>query len=171
MSAGARSLKMKYCKTFLLTAAFILVARGAAGACVCFTTAETQTPEQARAALVKDYNGARAVFAGRVVALDALRVRFKLDKVWKGDLGDELLMSTGAIDNGDGTHTATSCDFEFVAGREYLVFAYGESAEKMQAQQCTRTRLLQEAARDVKDLDEVWPHERRPAAPPDPVDP
>jgi hypothetical protein len=152
---------LKHFKLFLAAAAFLLVAHGAAEACGCIFTDAKPTPEQLRAALVKDYNGAVAVFTGRVVALDTFKVRFKLDKVWKGGLGDELVMKTGAKDNGDGTYTTTSCDFDFAPGGEYLVFAYGESVEEMLAQQCTRTRLMKEAARDVKDLDEVWPHEKR----------
>jgi hypothetical protein len=163
---------MKPFKSCLAAAAFLLLARGAAAGCGCVSSAERPTPQEARAALVKDYNGALAVFSGKVVALDTFKVTFKLDKVWKGASDDELAMSTGAKDNGDGSYTSTSCDFDFALGGEYLVFAYAAPGEEMQARQCTRTRSLKDAARDVQDLDEVWPHEKRNVPPPpDPADP
>lgn len=161
----------KFIPFCLVITAFALAAPAAARGCVCVTSSEKPTPEQARAALVRDYNEARAVFSGKVVALDRLQVRFKLDKVWKGEFGDELLMSTGAVDNGDGTISTSSCDYDFTLGGEYLVFAYGESAREVRARLCTRTTALGRGAAETKELDEVWPHEEKNAQAPDPADP
>ncbi|MCM3869730.1 MAG: hypothetical protein ND895_03380 [Pyrinomonadaceae bacterium] len=138
----------------------LFLASDVAQGCVCAGLPEKPTPEQARAMLVKDYNGAFAVFSGEVVALDTFKVKFKVDKVWKGDFGDDVTMSTGAQDNGDGTYTSSSCDFNFKLGEKYLVYADGASPAKMQAHECTRTRLLKYAEQEMKDLDEVWPHKQ-----------
>lgn len=88
--------------------------------------------------LVKDYNGASAVFSGEVVALDTFMVKFKVDKLWKGDFSDEITMSTGAKDNGDGTYTSSSCDYNFKLGEKYLVYAQGASRKR-----CRRTNVLE----------------------------
>ena len=142
-------------------AIFLFLASDVAQGCVCFGLPEKPTPEQARAMLVKDYNQALSVFSGEVVALDTFKVKFKVDQVWKGDFGDEVTMSTGAKDNGDGTLTlSSSCDYSFKLGEKYLVYAYGTSLEEMQAHECTRTRLLKYAEQEVRDLDEVWPHKQ-----------
>ena len=138
-----------------------LAAEGTAYGCVCVVSPETPTPEQVRAALVEDFNEAFAVFTGEVVERDNFKVKFKVDKIWKGKFGDEIVMRTGAVDNGDGTITSSSCDYGFHRGEKYLVFAYGDSAADMKAQSCTRTKGESRAGREIKDLDEVWPHERR----------
>jgi len=142
-------------------AAFALSAAGEARACLCVVSPERATPEQARAALVKDFNGAFAVFSGEVVGGDTFTVKFKVDKIWKGQFGDEIEMPTGAQKHGDDTYSTNSCDYSFRRGEKYLVFAYGDSAAEMRAHSCTRTRAAAHAAQDIKDLDDVWPHERR----------
>lgn len=136
----------------------MLVASDAALGCVCFGMPEKPTPEQARARLVKDFHEAFAVFSGEVIALDRFKVKFKVDKLWKGDFGDEIIMSTGAKDNGDGTYTTSSCDYHFKLGEKYLVYAYGVSVEEMQAHVCTRTSTLNYVEQEMKELDEVWSH-------------
>jgi hypothetical protein len=139
---------------------FLSLASDIAQGCVCVGLPEKPTPEQAKAMLVKDYNEAFAVFSGKVIARDTFKVKFKVDKLWKGEFGGEVTMSTGAKDNGDGTYTSSSCDFNFKPGEKYLVYAYGASAGEMQAHACTRTRLLKYAEQEMKDLDEVWPHKQ-----------
>jgi hypothetical protein len=138
--------------------ALLLLASDAVLGCVCGLSPEKATPEQARAMLVKDYSSAFAVFSGQVIAVDRFKVKFKIDKLWKGDFGDEIVMSTGAKDNGDGTFTTTSCDYRFGLAEKHLVYAYGSSLEEMRAYKCTRTRLLKYAEQEMKDLDEFWPH-------------
>src|SRR4051812_40928451 len=83
--------------------ALLLLASDAVLGCVCGLSTEKTTPEQARTMLFKDYSNSFAVFSGQVIAVDRFKVKFKVDKLWKGDFGDEIVLSTGAIDNGDGT--------------------------------------------------------------------
>src|SRR3712207_1479695 len=105
--------RMKRIVAASLAVLFLLLASDVARGCVCFDMPEKPSPERAREMLVKDYKEAFAVFSGEVVALDNFRVKFKVEKLWKGDFGDEVTMSTGAKENGDGTFTTSSCDFSF----------------------------------------------------------
>lgn len=141
--------------------ALCLAAAGSALGCVCVLSPKALTPEEARAALVRDFNEAFAVFTGEVVGGDTFKVKFKVDKVWKGNLGDEVVMPTGAIKLDDGMYSISSCDYTFERGVSYLIFAYGDSAEKMQARACTRTKPLGRAGPEVEELDTVGPHEKR----------
>src|SRR6266446_6108304 len=100
---------------------FLFITADIVQGCVCFQLPEKPTPEQARAMLIKDYDKAFAVFSGEVVALDTFKVKLKVDKLWKGDLEVEVIMPTGAKENGDGTYTISSCDFNFKLGEKYLV--------------------------------------------------
>lgn len=137
-----------------------LAAADPALGCVCSLSPRALTPEEARAALVKDFNEAFAIFTAEVVGGDTFTVKFKVGKLWKGGLGDEIVMPTGAKKRDDMTYI-NSCDYTFRRGESYLVFAYGESAEKMQARACTRTKVLALAGAEVEELDTVGPHEKR----------
>lgn len=138
-----------------------LAAADPALACMCVVPREPPTPEEARAALVRDFNEAFAIFTGEVVGGHTFEVKFKVDKVWKGNLGDEVVMPTGAIKGEDGMYSVSSCDYPFQRGEKYLVFAYGDSAEKMQARACTRTKPLGRAGAEAEELDTVGPHEKK----------
>ena len=146
--------------TFAVLALWLAAADSALG-CVCFLSPKALTPEEARAALVKDFNETFAIFTGEVVEIDTFKVKFKVGKVWKGGLGDEVVMPTGAIKGDDGTYSVSSCDYTFKRGESYLIFAYGDSAEKMQARACTRTKPLARAGAEVEELDTVGPPEKK----------
>ena len=145
---------------FAALALWLAAARPALG-CMCAPSPGALTPEEARAALVKDFNEAFAVFTGEVVEIDIFIVKFRVDKLWKGSLGDEVVMPTGAIKGEGGMYSVSSCDYTFKRGESYLVFAYGDSAEKMQARACTRTKPLARAGAEVEELDTVGPHEKK----------
>lgn len=153
--------------TSLAALAISLAAEGAAYGCVCVTPPEKPTPEEERASLVWHINTAFAVFTGEVVELDTNKVKFRVDKIWKGSFGDEIVMETGAIDMGGGVLTSSSCAYWFKRGEKYLVFAYGDTAAEMQAYSCTRTSHLARAGQEIKNLDEVSPHEKRNRKPED----
>jgi hypothetical protein len=151
-------------KIFLmpLAAVVILFASSTALGCVCGSDPIKPTHEQARLALAKDFNAAFAVFSGEVVESSWLKVKFKVDKVWKGDIGDELEMPTGVKDNGDGTFTTYSCDYRaFRQGEKYLVFTQGNSLAEMTVHSCSRTKPLASAGQELKNLDDIQPHWQR----------
>jgi hypothetical protein len=95
-----------------------------AAECVCVQESH-RSKEKIEADRREAYDKATAVFAGKVVAVDAYTVRFKLVKRWKGDKTDEVILSTGAVPGYDGTPLPEECSYQFHLGEEYLVYTYG----------------------------------------------
>ena len=146
----------------MLALAVVLSPLSAADAlgCVCALPVDP-TPESVRADRRRAFDDAVTVFTGEIVALDFYKVRFKVDKLWKGEPLDEIVMLTGVKDNGDGTATRTSCDPGFTQGGKYLIYAYGKPGALV-THVCSRSRLIDEyAAEDMRGLDEITPHETR----------
>jgi hypothetical protein len=130
------------------------VTRGAD--CVCVKEPHP-SEEKVKADRKQVYEKASAVFAGKVVALDAYTVTFRLDKQWKGDSLNEVSLSTGAVFGYDGTPLPEECSSQFHLGEEYLVYAFG-AAQKMKAYVCS-TLLSRNAAEEEEGLDKIKPHE------------
>jgi hypothetical protein len=138
----------------ILAAAFIVFCnRGIAEACVCVP--REMTSEEDRQELEEQVKKAVAVFAGEVAQLDEMTVHFKVDAVWKGELGERVVMPINAGKGPDGTIAYSSCDYDFQVGRKYVVFAYGESIGTMRAYSCTRTAELAHVAKTVDLLDRI----------------
>jgi hypothetical protein len=87
---------------------------------------------------------ASAVFRGTVLEVSApvefrILVTFEVESVWKGP--QEEVLSIVTADN------EALCGFRFEAGREYLVFAFGEP-EQLFTNICSRTALSHEGDAD-----------------------
>jgi hypothetical protein len=67
----------------------ILFAAREADACTCVSDPD-QSDRQFRAEVLKDLKAADAVFTAESVAIDTLGATLKVDKVWKGTIGDQL---------------------------------------------------------------------------------
>src|SRR6266481_1750506 len=124
--------------------------------CVCVKEPHP-SEEKVKADRRQVYDTATAVFAGKVIALDAYTVTFRLEKRWKGDSLDEVILSTGAVPGYDGTPLPEECSYQFHLGEEYLVYAFG-AAKKMKAYICS-TLLIKNAAEEEKGLDRIKLHE------------
>jgi hypothetical protein len=82
---------------------------------------------------------ATMVFRGKVLSVETLktpeghsrRVKFVLNRVWKGASQPYVSLSTG-MGNGD-------CGYNFVKGQEYLVYTVG-AVQDMTNQNCGRTK-------------------------------
>lgn len=120
-------------------------------ACVCTGHPEPPSAAELRQRLDKDLNGALAVFIGEPIAKNSLAVRLRVQTVWKGDLGSEVVMSTGAEANSDGTVVSSSCDFSFVVGRVYLIVGHGPTNETMRARDCSFTGSVDTRLIDLLD--------------------
>jgi hypothetical protein len=129
---------------------FVFLPASHALGCVCFK----RTPKQLNAERLGDLSKAKVVFAGEVISLDTFRVKFRVDRLWKGQQRKEITMVTGAIDNGNGTVTTTTCDYVFKKGQIYLVWAYGPP-ERLRTDTCTRTALSEYAKTEMKALDDL----------------
>ncbi|MBD0369291.1 MAG: hypothetical protein ICV60_00445 [Pyrinomonadaceae bacterium] len=137
---------MKTC-IVLFVAFLFLFTPARASACSC----ASHTPCEA-------FSGASAVFIGRMMGgtekvkddsgkdtgLEAGKVRFVVEEVFKGSLGQEVQISVASM-------TGTSCGpYGLHRGQKYLVYAYGESnSDELSTGVCTRTtRLTDDAAKE-----------------------
>ena len=95
---------------------------------------------------------ADAVFVGRVASLrhtesqdgwvstaDPVTVEFDVSTIWKGRNSKTLRLRTN--------RSEVSCGYEFIEGREYLVYAHSSRVSY-----CSRTRPLSTAAQDLAEL-------------------
>ncbi len=134
--------------TMLLSPLFYSTAVG----CIC-PTVGTTTQQEKR---LKDFNSAVAVFSGEVIELEENRVKFKVDKLWKGQLVDEIIMVI-QLKKDDGGYVRTSCDYYYEIGEKLLIYAYGTKNE-LTTYQCTRTTSFKNAERaeqEIKGLNEI----------------
>lgn len=130
----------------VVSLAGMILAPALASACSC------APPPPPREAL----KGSTAVFSGKVVEVkrhDEFRfaVVFAAEESWKGIDAREVVVYTP--DNG------AACGVNFEKGRRYLVYAnevpQGEPAKKvLSTHLCTRTKKLDDAKEDLKDLGE-----------------
>jgi hypothetical protein len=83
-----------------------------------------------------------AVFSGEFIGVDRDREKreFKVEKIWKGPVAKRL--ST--------RYELSDCTYLFVVGKKYLVYAYGK--EILETNTCTRTKELDKASDDLKEL-------------------
>jgi len=147
-------------KLSILSAVILIsISAARAFACVCVLDPHP-TPEKIRTDRLKAFENASAVFTGEVVSLDTLTVKFKVNKIWKGEASPEITMLTGTRNNSDGTFTSNSCDYSFTQGQQYLVYAYGSPGE-MKTHKCSRTALIKFAETEIQGLDEIRPPVKR----------
>ena len=118
-------------------------------ACECQPPAERVSHRQL---VAKEFKAADAVFSGEVIELDRLTVKFKVERKWKGELDAGVTMLTGAERAGDKGYSFNGCDYDFEAGKKYLVYAFGPP-DKLKTHECSRTRLFASVGEDVKELD------------------
>jgi hypothetical protein len=125
--------------------------------CVCIKDPHPSA-EKIKAERRQAFDKATAVFVGKVVALDSYKVRFGLEKRWKGDASvSEVVLSTGALPFYEGTVLSKECSYQFHLGEEYLVYAFGP-ADKMEADVCL-TQPIKDAVAEENGLDQIKPHE------------
>ena len=146
---------MKKITLLILTFAASILSAENVLACTCVHP-PIDTEERFKAVVATAVIGADAVFSGKVVEMDRLTVRFKLEKVWKGDFkeANEFTLLTGAVLTKDGRHKITSCEYDFEVGKEYLVFAQGPQ-DKLTTSKCSWTHILSKRTRFVNELDRL----------------
>jgi hypothetical protein len=145
---------------FTVAVTSILVAPDAF-ACVCAGDPEQPSVSELSRRLKNDLNDALAVFIGEPVAKNSLTIRLRVQHAWKGELGTEVVMSTGAEATPDGLIQSSSCDVSFAFGQVYLVFGHGKTPETMKARSCSFTGPVNILILGL--LDELVP--RRPPSP------
>ena len=116
----------------LAVALFLVVSAEQSFACSC-----TRTIEPVKKQVQRAYKDSAAIFSGEVVEISDssedtgnFLVKLKVAKSWKGELGDQVTISTAK--NG------AMCGYTFEAGKTYLVYADGPK-ESLIVTNCSRT--------------------------------
>jgi hypothetical protein len=130
----------------LFAAAPLLLGGGAAPRCDCGP----------RASVPWALREATAVFSGRVVSTRGRKVRFRVERAWKGAAAGAVVEMKGQYLRRNGTTPFTTCDFFFELGEWYLVYAHGPP-ERLETNACTRTTSALLAANDLEALDNPGP--------------
>jgi hypothetical protein len=108
-----------------------------------------------RRSFLREFRSAAAVFTGRVVEVDRVRVRLQADWFWKGEPEKDIVLSTGMPAE---PNVWIEDTYEFALGHEYLVFAYLEPSGGMQTDACSRTRPAESAGDTIRALEKLAPH-------------
>lgn len=118
-------------KSLFLIFALVFVSLSAGEAFACSCLMDTKTP--VRKQVKNSFQGATAVFYGEVLEVDrasGVKVRFRVERSWKGPLENEAIVYTMA--------DSAMCGYNFETGRKYLVYASGETAG-LSVSLCSRT--------------------------------
>ena len=95
---------------------------------------------------LEELKEAAAVFVGKVKKVKedgpARITEFEVERYWKGPSTKNITVRSGKHLYG----------YRFTAGQKYLVYAYGK--DELETSRCSRTRNLEGAAADLKELRE-----------------
>ena len=83
-----------------------------------------------------------AVFSGEVSSVSREKIEFKVEKFWKGPRAKRISIE----------YEQSTCTYVFAVGKKYLVYAYGSGIFSTSI--CTRTKELDKASDDLKELGE-----------------
>lgn len=143
-------------KKIFLTVTIILLPLFYSNAFGCNCPTIGGTSEQIKASRFKDFEKAAAIFTGEVIELEGNKVKFKVEKIWKGEVVDEIVIVI-RLKKDDGRYVRTSCDYYYELGEKYLVYAYG-TAEELTTYQCSRTTRFKNTElveQEIKGLNEI----------------
>ncbi len=116
---------------------------------------ETNTPQKLKAAVLKEFNNSSAVFSGEIVEWSKGKIRFKVNKIWKGVAAKEINLSYLYYVKEKNETYIDGCSYEsFKVGKNYLVYA-DIFENVLQVYGCSRTQPLNEAEQDTKLLDNL----------------
>ena len=118
---------------------FALTSEASACSCMRLTPAEGLSSSQ-------------AVFTGEVVSVEknettkfgGLEATLRVEDVWKGDIGAQVVVHTAA--------SSAACGYNFVVGTKYLVYAYTDETDPMRVSLCSRTAPVENAKEDLDSL-------------------
>lgn len=106
-----------------------------------------------------DAQEAAAVFSGKAVAQEyvgrsvgsgeSIAYRFKVERVWKGEVAEEMLLYTQQVRFPNGLISFLDEDFIPQQGERYLVFAYRGEGGRFTTRTCSRSRKLEKADADL----------------------
>jgi len=134
---------MKKTRLILIAIPLLLLIRSEAYGCKC-----------GQPTIESSFEKVPLIFTGEVIKLDPFRAVLKVEKMWKGELTEEIVLLTGGRRDTGGNVVVNSCDFRYALGERYLVYASG-SGNELKASVCSRTRRLEVAADDLRVLERL----------------
>lgn len=129
-------------------------------ACSCGGDPHPLSEEKVRETIINEFNESSLVFSGEAAEIDRFKVKFEVMSLWKGDVVDEVTMSTGTVKIDENYARSWGCAYKFKVGEKYMVYAHAFGGELV-AWQCRRTNLLSRAEQDVTELDNLNPNAYR----------
>jgi hypothetical protein len=146
----------------LVSLLFLLLCSESATACWCRREV-LDTEKKFRAAVARELRQSAVVFSGEAVERNASGLRFRVERVWKGQATDEIVFSPGmdaGYSSDDGREFfIDSCALLFEVGKKYLVYADRVGGELF-VSKCSRTQFQEDAGRDINELDRLRPRPR-----------
>jgi hypothetical protein len=123
--------------------------------------------------VIQDFNASSLVFSGKVVETkwipivkknasgerikaEVLTLKFAVDNWWKGKNKKEVIWQTSSIRYPDlnSGETGSNCEFSFLLGRKYLVYAANLNGN-LTADVCGGTTRIENAESDIKELQKL----------------
>ena len=138
----------------------MLVCFDSANACWCRNDPEeTNTPEKLKIAVLKELHNSNAVFSGEVVEIGKSEIKFRVTKVWKGDISETDITISRWYYTKEKDQTYVECSFQsFQVGKRYLLYT-DLFENQLQVYDCSRSSFLDKADRDLKVLESLTPEE------------
>ena len=129
-------------KTLVWLAVILLsaVVCEAAEVCRCGDPAN-QTPRQKREAWLSVVDKTTAIFTGEVLGTEDGKATLKVDRIWKGELVDEVVLKISVAEGDSGD---TTCDFPYNLGDKYLIYAWSQN-EELVTHLCSRSANIKHA--------------------------
>lgn len=145
---------MKSILLIVLAPILILLSVDSVSACWCRREV-VDTEKKFRAAVAEAVKESNAVFVGEVIEQNRSQLRVKVEKVWKGKVGEHVILITHDWQDGD-VGSIDSCAYSFTVGRKYLIYVDKVKGELVTSK-CSRTVPINEAQQDLNELDRSRP--------------
>ncbi len=136
----------------LALALFVVASAEKSFACSCAASLEPEKKQVQQA-----FMNSRAIFSGEVLEINessadknSLLVKFKVAKLWKGELKNEISITTNK--------ESSMCGYGFEIGKKYLVYANGLKNDLF-VENCSRTTNMSNKG-DVKYLNKATENHR-----------
>jgi hypothetical protein len=104
-----------------------------------------------RKGIVNQFREMQGEVDGKKVEYEVLVLKFQVQRWWKRNLSNEVILVTDQTRASDGTTSVGDCGLGFEKGEPYLIYAYGKENE-LGTDACTRTKKLKRAKEDLKQL-------------------
>ena len=151
---------MKNKVLIFLSLILTLVCFDNAMACWCRNDPEeTNKPEKLKKVVVQKLRNRDAVFSGEVIEIGKSKIKFKVTKVWKGDVAETEITISRWFYTKIKNKTYIECSFQsFEVGKSYLLYA-DLFDNRLQVEDCSRSRFFDKAESDLKVLNSLKANE------------